>query len=176
MTLVDVIILAIIAGFGFVGYYFGFVSTLGSILGAVLGVYFSTRYYVSLAQWLMKITGWTGNFSIVVSLIILFLVFNRLLGFIFWLIENAFKLVTELPLIFRLNKILGSILGLFEGVLVIGITIFFINKFPLWPLFMDQLTRSQLALNCLGVASFLWPLVPEAMNAIQDNITNWLIH
>jgi uncharacterized membrane protein required for colicin V production len=172
----DIIILIIIGGFGFVGYYFGFVSTLGSILGSVLGIYLSTRYYEGLAQWLMKITGWTGNFPIVVSLIILFLVFNRLLGFIFWLSENALKLVTELPIIFRLNKILGFILGLFEGVLVIGVIVFFINKFPLGWLFMDQLARSRLALYSLGIASFLWPLVPNAINEIQDSITNWLIH
>lgn len=176
MTLFDVVLLLIIGGFGIIGYNLGLVSTIGSIIGAALGLYASSRYYEAAANWLMGITGWTGNFSRVVAFIFLFLVFNRAFGFIFWLIEKFLVIFTELPFIYNINKVLGAILGLFEGVLIVGVSVFFINKFPLWPLFMDQLSRSTVAFYCLGIASILWPLVPDTVLAVEDNVKNWLGH
>ncbi len=168
MTLFDVGQILIIGGFALFGIWFGLISTLGSLLGTVLGVYLASRWYAPFAEWLINITGWTGNFPKVVVFIISFLLINRLVGFGFHLLDRSLSIFTRLPLLNGLNRLLGLIFGLAEGIIVLGIAFQFINKYPLAPWFMEQLGRSKIAPLCLQAASILWPLVPEAVTKIND--------
>lgn len=167
MPYVDIVLVGIIAAFGLFGLWFGLVSTLGSIAGTVLGVYLASRFYMIPADWLMKITGWTGNFSKVIAFIIGFLIINRAVGIGFYLLDKLLFIVTSLPIIHGLNKILGLIFGLFEGILIIGIILFFVERFPLWPAFMSMLAFSKVAPFCVNIASLLWPLLPEALKLVR---------
>ena len=167
MPYVDIVLIAIIAAFGLFGLWFGLVSTLGSIAGTVLGVYLASRFYMIPADWLMKITGWTGNFSKVVMFILGFLIINRLVGISFYLLDKILFVVTSLPIIHGVNKILGLIFGITEGVLVVGISLYFILHFPLQLPFMTMLASSNVATYCTGLTSFLWPLLPQVLVMIK---------
>jgi uncharacterized membrane protein required for colicin V production len=91
MSLFDIILLCIIAGFGLFGLWFGLISTLGSIAGTLLGVYLASRWYVPVAEWLINTTGWSPNFSKVVIFIIVFLIAWLVLFFI--LLANSCALL-----------------------------------------------------------------------------------
>src|SRR3990167_126080 len=135
----DIILLVIIGCFGIFGLAFGLVQTLGSLIGTVMGVYLASRFYEQLAAWLSNLTGWTCNFPKVLMFIIAFVIINRLIGFLFFLIDKIFGIVTHLPFIKGLNRLLGLAFGITEGVIVLGIVLYIINKFPLSQDFMNAL-------------------------------------
>lgn len=172
MSLFDVILVCILVGFTIFGLWFGIVSTLGSLAGTVFGVYLASRWYVLPASWLANTTHWSANFCNVVTFVILYLIINRLVGFVFYIIDRTFSIVTGLPFFKSLNHILGAALGLFEGFVALGITFYFISRFPLGMTFMAALSSSKIAPFCLNVASALWPFVPEAVRILQNTLQN----
>jgi len=131
MSSFDLILLIIISLFCLAGLWLGFVHTLGSLLGTVLGAYLASRYYEVMADWLIRITGWGENTSRIVMFIIAFFVINRLVGFVFWIIDKFTSIITNLPFIKSINRLLGLFLGFLEGVITIGLVIYFIERFPL---------------------------------------------
>lgn len=167
MSFFNLILIIIIAGFGLFGLWFGLIHTLGSLAGTVLGVFLASRWYIPLAGWLSKITGWTDNFTNVLMFIIAFIIINRLVGFAFFLLDRLLSVFTHLPFINGINRLLGLVFGIAEGVIVVGIILYFITKFPLGPNFMASVAASKIAAYCIGIASILWPLIPEAIKAIQ---------
>ena len=168
MSLFDIILLCVIGGFALFGVWFGLVHTLGSLVGTVVGVYLASRWYAPLADWLIHFTGWTGNFPRVAIFILSFLIINRLIGFGFHLLDKALSIVTRLPFISSIDRILGFAFGVVEGFIVLGITFYFINKFPLGPQFMAAFSASKIAPYCLSVSSILWPLIPEGLKILKD--------
>ena len=169
MPYFDTALILVIFGFGYVGWRFGLVHTLGSIVGAIIGIYLATRWYAPAADWLINTTHWSSNFSRVVVFIIVFLIINRLVGIVFWLIDKALSIITRLPIIHGIDSLLGFGFGIIEGVLVVGIVLFFINKFPLDARFMNQAAQSKIGPFCIEAASILWPLIPEAIKTIKNN-------
>lgn len=175
MSLFDLVLIAILGGFTLFGFWFGIFASLGSLVGTVVGVYLASRWYVAPSIWLAGVTGWSANFTNVVSFILVFLVVNRLIGFVFYLLDKVFSIITHLPVISGLNRLLGALLGFIEGVVALGITIYFISRFPLSPAFMAQVNASSVASWCARVASLLWPLVPQAIQVLQNALQN-IIH
>lgn len=170
MELVDIILLLTIGAFALAGIWFGFVHTLGSLIGTVLGIYLATRYFEILAGWLVKVFGFGGNAPKVIAFIVAFFVINRLVGFGFWFLEKFIGFLTRLPFIRSLNRLLGLLLGAAEGVITVGAAIYFIERFPLSLPFMSQLANSRVAPYTVGVATILLPLVPEAIKLLQSTV------
>lgn len=170
MELIDVILLIIIAGFGMFGFWFGVIHTLGSLLGTVAGAFIASRLFEPVTEWLVGITGWPENYASVISFIIIFIIINRIVGFAFWIIDKLTSFFTSLPFIKGLNRFLGSILGLFEGVLTIGLIIYFIERFPLSVDFMEILADSDVAPHAVDLANVLIPLLPDAITFLESTI------
>jgi len=168
MSLFDIILVGILAGFTLFGFWFGLVHTLGSLVGTLIATFLATRWYVAAAAWLSGITGWTGNFPKVLMFIVLFLIINRLVGFGFFLVDRALSFLTKLPFINGINRVAGAVLGFVEGFVVIGITLYFIIKFPLGAGFMSAMEGSTIAGYCVHAASVLLPLVPEAIKQLKN--------
>ncbi|MBI5729318.1 MAG: CvpA family protein [Candidatus Magasanikbacteria bacterium] len=175
MSLFDLVLLLIIGGFALFGLWFGVVATLGSLVGTVFGVYLASRWYVVPATWLINATGWNANFSNILVFIILYLIINRLIGFIFYIIDKSFSIITHLPFINSLNHLLGGLFGFIEGVVALGITFYFVSRFPLSPAFMAAASASRVVPFCVSIAGLLWPLAPEAIRALQNALQN-IIH
>ena len=170
MSLFDIILLIIIGGFALFGLWFGLVHTLGSLLGTILGVYLASRYYQPFAEWLIKTTGWGSNISKVVVFIIAFIIINRLVGLAFYFIDKVLSVFTRLPFISGLNRLLGLVFGLFEGILVLGIAFYFIARFPLGTQFMSAFSTSRIAPFTIQTSSILWPFIPEAIKILKSTI------
>ncbi len=115
----------------------------------------------------MGITGWEGNVAKVVMFILAFLIINRLVGVVFWLIGKSTDVVTKLPLIGSLNRILGLALGFFEGVVTIGVILYFVEQYPVSENIMSAISLSEVAPYAIGTAAILLPLVPEVLKALD---------
>lgn len=170
MNNIDIILLIIIAGFGLAGFFFGFIHTLGSLLGTVLGVYLAFRYYGIMAGWLMNFTGWQGNTAKVVMFVISFLLITRLVGIAFFFIKKFVNILKFLPFVKTFDRLIGLLLGLAEGIITIGFVIFFIERFPLSVPIMAHLANSTIAPYASGIASILWPLLPDAFRLLQSSV------
>ncbi|MBU0597093.1 CvpA family protein [Patescibacteria group bacterium] len=170
MELIDIILLIIIAGFAMFGLWFGLIHTLGSLLGTIVGAYTASRLYEPMADWLIAVTGWGENTSRVFMFIIAFVIINRLVGFLFWIVERFTKIFTNLPFIKGINRFLGLLFGLFEGVLTIGLIIYFIERFPVSDWFMGHLATSAVAPMTTSLAGVLLPLLPEALQLLRSSI------
>jgi uncharacterized membrane protein required for colicin V production len=166
----DIILLSIIVAFGLAGFFFGFIHTLGSLLGTVFGVYLASRYYGVMAGWLMNITGWQGNITKVVMFVVAFFLITRLVGIAFFFIEKFFNILKFLPFVKTFDRFIGLGLGIAEGIITIGFTIFFIERFPLSTGVMTHLATSVIAPYASGIASGLWPLLPEAFRLLQSSV------
>lgn len=170
MALFDIILLIIIGGFAMFGLWFGLVHTLGSLVGTILGAYIASRYYEQAAEILINITGWEANISRVIMFIIAFVVINRLVGLAFWFVDKILSVITKLPFVNSLNRFLGIILGLVEGILTIGLIIFFVERFPLSERFMGWVAASPIAEFTSNFANVLIPLLPDALKLLSSTV------
>ncbi|MCX6782154.1 MAG: CvpA family protein [Candidatus Magasanikbacteria bacterium] len=170
MSFFDILLVLIIVGFGLVGLWLGLVQTIGSLIGTILGVYLAFRFYSPVAVWIMSITGWQGNITKVVVFIVSFVVINRLVGLVFWLLNKFLGIFTKLPFINSANKLLGLIFGLIEGALVVGVALYFISRFPLGAKFMAALAASKIAPHLDSLISVLKPFIPDAIKLIKSTI------
>lgn len=170
MSFFDITLIVVIGVFGLFGFWFGFIHTLGSVLGTIFGAYLASRYYQPMADWLIGVTGWSPNGSRVIMFIIAFVLINRLVGFVFWVIDRVFKIVTHLPFIRSIDRIFGGILGLAEGLITLGLIFYFIERFPLSEHIMAMVEHSRIVPLTVAIAAVLVPLLPEAMKLLKSTI------
>ncbi|MCB9798094.1 CvpA family protein [Candidatus Nomurabacteria bacterium] len=170
MELFDLLLLFILGVFAIAGLIFGFLHTLGSLIGTVLGVYLASRYYEPVADFLIGATGWAGNWPRVVVFALAFVIINRLVGLAFFFVDKFFKVVTSLPVIRGLNKTLGFAFGLFEGLVTIGVIIYFIERFPVSERISTAIASSIIAPFAEEFTKTLWPLLPDALTLIQSSV------
>lgn len=170
MSLFDIILLIIIGGFALFGLWFGLIHTIGSLLGTVVGAYAASRFYEPLALWLEKITGWQINTARVIMFIIAFIIINRVVGFLFWIVDKVLSIFTRLPFVSSINRLLGLIAGLFEGLFSVGLVIYFIERFPLSEKIMNLIAPSEVAPYASKVANMLVPLLPDALKLLKSTV------
>lgn len=162
--LMDLIVVVLLGGFVLFGLWFGFVHTLGALAGTVLGAFLAGAFYDPVASFLSGRLGWDLNLMRVVSFLVLFVLINRLIGLGFYVVEKVFRFISILPFVRTIDHILGMILGFFEGVLVIGLTLIVAERFPFGSL-VSMIASSAVAAWLMKTASILLPLLPAALKA-----------
>ena len=170
MAFFDIVLLIIIAWFGLFGLWFGLVHTVGSLVGVIMGVYLASRFYEPVANWVVGATGWGANMSRVVIFVLAFIIINRLVGLGFWIMDKFLSILTHLPFIKSIDRILGLVFGILEGMIILGIVFYFISRFPLGDVFMEQMSSSLLVPLVSGIASILIPLLPEALRVLKSTV------
>lgn len=170
MSWFDLSLLSIIGGFTLFGFWFGFVHTAGSLLGTLAGAYIASRYYEPLSAWLIAITGWEGNAARVTMFILAFFAISRLVGFAFFIVDKILSIITRLPFITSLNRVLGAALGFLEGVMTLGLALFFVERFPVSETIMTLIAQSDYTPKLRAVADVFIPLLPEALKLLQSTV------
>ena len=170
MPLADIVIVGVILFFIIIGLRSGFIHTLGSLAGTILGIYMAGHYYDPLARWLISFTGWSENFVRILTFVIVFVLINRIVGILFWTADRVLGLISRLPILSGFDRLLGAVLGALEGIIVVGIALFFITKFPPSESFMRELDKSQLAPKIIVFSAFLWPLLPKEVTSMVGDL------
>lgn len=169
MTIFDVILLIILGGFVMFGLWFGAIHTLGSVVGTFGGAFFAGLSYDFIAGWLSKVFG-NPNLMKILAFIFIFIIFNRLIGFGFYVLDKIFNFLTIVPFLKSINRLIGGALGFFEGILVIGLSLFVISRFPVSDWFAQVLQASTLAAWFVGVSTILQLMLPELLRQIKSVI------
>ncbi len=124
---VDLVLIAIILLFIGLGFKDGFIHTLGRLIGAVAGFVLADTW----SSWLSGILAFVmpSGWARVVAFSLVFLLITRLLGFALRLVDKIFKLLTHLPFLKSIDRLLGGILGLGEAIIFMGGVFYLILTF-----------------------------------------------
>lgn len=126
LTLADLGLL-IIAGFFIIsGLYYGFIRTVGSLIGMVGGILVA----VLAIEWFDGI--WSISSHPILQILLFLLIMglaSQLIGWIFELIDRAYKLLTIIPFLSSINKLLGGIMGAIEAFVVLSGIIYYTTTY-----------------------------------------------
>ena len=163
MPLVDLVLIIIVGAFVLFGLFFGFVHTLGSLVGSVLGIVLATRLLEPAVDKFSFFFNNNESVASVVIFIILFVLISKLIGLVFWILGKVFGILSWIPFAKTINRLLGSVLGFVEGVIVVGVIIYFALKFLPDSTVSAWLNDSAVANYLLAVMSALQALFPESL-------------
>ncbi len=158
----DYILLAIIAVFTWIGFWSGFIRSLGRLLGLFLGAALASRYYLVLAP------EWTWIFfdnktvTEIAVFIIIFTLVSRGIGLVFWLLDKIFNVIRFFPFLTTINRLLGGIIGLLEGILSVGLVLFLLTKYQVSPELAGKIETSVIADTILAMSFIVQPFLAEA--------------
>jgi uncharacterized membrane protein required for colicin V production len=124
MMFVDIVLIVIIGAFVLFGLFFGFVHTLGSLIGAIVAILFASRLVDPAFQSFGFLFG-GGSAAKVILFIIIFLLVSRLVGLVFWLLGRVWGLLAWIPFASSIDRLLGVLFGFVEGVVVVGIVLYY---------------------------------------------------
>lgn len=169
MTLFDLILILIVFGFGWFGFWFGLIHAVGGLIGLILGSAVASRYYDNLASKVVFIFNGNVNLANIVSFLVIYIIGNRLVGFVFYIFDKILKPIINLPFLKAINRVGGGIIGLIEGVLTVGLFLYFISRFPL-PWMASLIEQSKIAWYFVKMANLLLPLLPEVLKKVESII------
>ena len=161
MQTFDYILIAIIIGFTWVGFWSGFIVSLGRFLGLFVGAAFASRYYIMLAPSWEWVFFDNKNITEIALFIIIFILLSRGIGLIFWLLDKIFNLIRFFPFLTTINRLLGGVFGLLEGILSLGLILFLLTKYPISKEFLDTINTSQVAGMLLSMTFIIQPFLAE---------------
>lgn len=160
-SLTDVILIVIVLIFTIGGFALGLIGMIGALLGIVAGVWIASQNFLPVSEWLTPILLDHSGTAKVVAFVVIFLLVNRLVAVLFWVINKAFRVISIIPFLKSINRIGGTILGVVEGVLVSGTVIYVIIKFvPQIEWLVNGLNESQVAHWLVWTTHFLSNLLP----------------
>lgn len=170
MTLLDFLLVISITGFVWFGFWFGIIHMVGGLVGTIAGAWLAGEFYDKLSApfeaLLQTHSGWVK----LLSFIVIFIAVNRLVGFAFYLLDKSFAFLRRIPFLKTINHIGGAILGLIEGALVLGLTLYIGSRVEL-PLAIDSaIVTSHVAQSLELFAELLVPLLPEALRLVQPYV------
>ncbi|MFZ6036308.1 MAG: CvpA family protein [Patescibacteria group bacterium] len=162
MGTLDLIILLLFLGFIGSGFWFGFIHTLGTIIGVVVGILAAGSLYQGVASFfeLFLLKPDVAEFA---AFAVLFIAATQLVGWVAKMFDRGFKLLRFFPFVSSANRLGGAMLGFVEGALVIGTVLFVASHFQLSPTVNEAIDNSILAGLFMAIASILSPLVPESL-------------
>ncbi|MBN1585692.1 CvpA family protein [Candidatus Uhrbacteria bacterium] len=167
LPVIDIILLFFVAAFVMIGFWFGFVHMIGSVIGLFGGVLVAGFYYEPFAGFLAGLLGCELNAAKVVAFFLLLILVNRAFGLLFWIVDRIFRITSFIPFVKMFDRLLGAVLGLLEGVIVIGLLVFVSAHLPMGEAVALAMESSRL-IHPLGFfGGILAPLLPQAMGAVQ---------
>lgn len=161
MTLVDGILMAVLAGFALYGFYFGLIHTLGGLAGAVISLFIAAKLYLPLAASPFALVfGGNTNLGKIISFAIIYIVLARVIGLLVWVADKAFAFIKIVPFLSLANRITGLIFGMIEGALLLAGILYISGKYPIAESFGVALAQSKLASGLNFFIRIVEPLLP----------------
>jgi len=163
LTIFDLILILVLFLFIAIGFVSGLIQGIGAIVGVFLGAWAAVWFYEPLGVWLTPILLGHGIIARVVAFLLIFGVVNRLVGLLFYIIDKFFDLISIIPFLKTINRILGAILGFIEGILAISFVLFFITQLGISVWLNGIIAASKVASWLIGLAAILTPLLPKIL-------------
>lgn len=163
----NIILLFVLVFFAFAGFWFGLLHTVGALLGTIAGSFLASRYHDLAAIFLQGKFDLNENTAQVAGFVLVFVLVSRSFGLAIWVVEKFINLSGIVPFFGTLNRVAGAIIGLIEGVLVVGLVLTFSLKFPVMENWRPQVEASGVAQSTMVTSKLLWPVVSEGVSFFQ---------
>jgi len=163
MTFIDIIILIILALFVWKGIKLGLIEAVGGIIGLFVGAFMAGQYYDEAAEMLQGLLFGSEILANVLGFLIVFIVVNRAIALIFWIIDKIFNIIAIIPFLKTFNRLLGGIFGLLEGLIFIGIIVFFLSLVPFTGSIQESVDDSRFAGIFETVGKIADPFIPDSI-------------
>lgn len=171
ISIIDVILLLILAGFVFYGLFFGLIRAVGTFIGVIVGAWLASHFYLTLYSWIDPVFFGFENLGKVLSFLIVFSLTNRLVCFAFYLLDKVFGIISIIPFLKTINRLAGAIFGLAAGALALGLTIFVISRYAILEHWLGQwLLESNLAPKLLQFTKILMPVLSDSLITLKGLI------
>jgi len=164
MTFFDLILILILFGFTWFGFWNGIVQAIGGIVSIVIALFVASRWYEIISVRILPFLGDNMNLARLLGFIGVFIIAKVVMFLLLKIIDKFFSL----PILNIFNKLGGAVFGLIEGGLVIGVILYFSTKFPLGETWLVLLQTSIIAPTLIGFAKMLTPLIPDALKEIKS--------
>ena len=171
MTLFDFILLVILFGFIWSGFWTGLIRAFGAIVGVFAGAFLAGYWYDEVGGWVGPFVGQNELARNIIGFIIVFLVVSQLIGVVFIIINKVFNIFTVIPGLKLINRLGGAILGFIEGTLAIGITLQFVSRLPISQVWADRLADSAVVAYFASLTGWLVPLFPQALESLKSIVS-----
>ena len=170
IPLLDITLAIFVLVFVSIGFWFGLIHMVGSVVGLVGGILLAGYYYQQLASFLIQYIHLSPNLIRIISFFLILTIVTRIVGFLVNVIDKIFKITTIIPFVKTFNRLLGATVGLLEGLVVVGLMVFFASRFPMGAAFELALRSSYFAKILYFFGKILAPLLPKALQLIQPVI------
>ncbi|MFC1663465.1 CvpA family protein [Patescibacteria group bacterium] len=172
MSLFDLVILVVLAGYVWLGFGTGLIQVGGSIIGLIVGAWLAGLWYEGFAGTLMPLVGNNENAANILSFFILFLIISKAIGIVAMIIDRSFRLIAIVPGMKMLNRLGGAVLGLIEGILFLGLVLTFAEPFAAGTVFENPINNSQFVGVLMGSVGWLAPLLPDVVDQFKERVIN----
>lgn len=166
ITILDLILLLVMFIFISFGFFVGFISMLGSLVGLVIGAWAAGQFFDDLARLISPYLLGRENLANVVSFFLVFTIVNRLVVLAFWGLNKAFKIFSIIPFTKSINRVLGALLGFLEATLLLGLIVFFVGRYNFSDFVSEQLANSSLVPWLVEMANLITPLLPDIVRQL----------
>jgi membrane protein required for colicin V production len=141
LGLVDILILVVLGIFLLKGVLRGFLREVCSLLGLLLGVLLAFYLHLPLSQWMLDLFGWPSQLCVILSFALIFLLTLLIFAVLGYLLHRFVKLV----LLGGVNRALGALFGVMQGVVVLALILFAVDMAELPRDLRQYYQKSQLA-------------------------------
>ena len=175
MSILDISLLIVLAGFIINGLFKGLINLVGRILGLFVGIYIAGQFHVFIFSWAKSAFNISGNEFIgkIITFIVVFILVTYLVDLIFKLLEKFFNLIAIIPGSKYINNLAGAMLGFFEGALFLGLIVFIISRYAYLGDLLglsSGLSNSIIVPVLLKIVYFVLPFLPETLRLLKEII------
>lgn len=155
MTWFDLVLFLILFAFGVLGWKRGSILTIGQVIGAIIGFLIARTTSPWLGAVIALFMPDRAGLAHLIAFIIIFFLIERLIGLLVKLVNFIFKIITSLPIISKVDAALGFLLGIVEGIVFVGSTIYLVMTLRLEPTVMTWVSGSILSRYVQQVFEYL---------------------
>lgn len=169
MTGIDIAILIVLLAFVLSGWKFCFVHTVGGIIGAIISIFIAVKLYepIAMSSFGMMLGG-NSNIGKIVCFAGVYFALAKLIGLVIWVIDKFTKFLSVIPFVEGVNKMIGGILGFFEGLIVIAGIVYIAGKYPIAEGFGLSLSGSHIASTMNSVVRAFEPFFPDVLAKLRS--------
>jgi len=163
MTRIDVLILIVASLGAVVGFYKGFIKSITSLLGLILGYYISLRFAWFIENLLVEATGKTFIFMHLLAFVLCFILVMIATYFMGSAVDKMFKIVS----LGCVNRLAGAFLGIFKGMIIVGALIYIIEIADRHDVLIKP-DKKEASLFYKPLATLIPSLVPQVKRGMEQ--------
>ncbi len=169
MPTLDLVLLIFLGLFILYGLYKGLIKMILGILATILSIIISFKFFEQVYEWFPAIGFGSEALGKTLSFIIVLTLSSFVLNLAFNLIAKILKIITSLPLLSLANRILGALLGLIQGLFILGSIVFIAISYSFSNDLLSKIVEgSEIALFLIKAVSWAKPFVPTTIEAIES--------